>query len=191
MSFAAARILSLTAGLTLFVWAAMIGLPASAQEGVAGRLEDLAVTPPAPALNLVDLSGHLHETPAYRGKVIVVAFWATWCGPCRKEMPALQRLRARHDTDQVAVLAVNYGETEPKIERFLDKIGVANLTVLLDRNEEAARRWFVGNLPLAYAVGPDGIVRLGKKGEVDWDSPTIDAQLRDLARSETGKASDQ
>lgn len=150
---------------------------------IALSLERLAVTPKAPALDLVDLAGDRRQIEDYRGKAVVVAFWATWCGPCLREMPALQALRARLSDGNVEVLAVNYGETPDRINRFLKRSGVADLPILLDTDEEAARRWFVGNLPIAYAVDPGGTVRLGKKGEVDWNSPDIDAQLRALAAS--------
>lgn len=147
----------------------------------ARMLEDLAVTPPAPALGLADMAGKRHNISDFQGKVVVVAFWATWCPPCLREMPALQNMRARLKADNVEVLAVNYGETPDRINRFLKKSGIEDLPILLDSDEEASRRWFVGNLPLAYVVDRSGVVRLGKKGEVDWDSPDIDAQLRALA----------
>lgn len=150
---------------------------------IARSLENLALTPKAPALGLSDLAGNRTQIEDFRGKAVVVAFWATWCAPCLREMPALQALRARLVADNVEVLAVNYGETPDRINRFLKKSGVADLPILLDSDEEAAKRWFVGNLPIAYAVDPGGTVRLGKKGEVDWDSPEIDAQLRALAVS--------
>lgn len=150
---------------------------------IALSLEKLALTPKAPALDLADMAGRKRRIEDYRGKAVVVAFWATWCGPCLREMPALQALRARLADDNVEVLAVNYGETPERIKRFLKKSGVADLPILLDTDEEAAKRWFVGNLPIAYGVDPGGTVQLGKKGEVDWNSPDIDAQLRDLAAS--------
>lgn len=178
---------TLLAGATAVACLGAAGLPdrARAQSGpdIARSLENLAVTPRAPALDLVDLGGNKRRIDDYRGKAVVVAFWATWCGPCLREMPALQALRARLADDNVEVLAVNYGEKPDRINRFLKKSGVADLPILLDTDEEAARRWFVGNLPIAYAVDPGGTVRLGKKGEVDWHSGEIDTQLRTLARA--------
>ena len=149
----------------------------------AESLEELAVTPPAPALGLVDLAGKTHDITDFRGKTVIVTFWATWCPPCRREMPALQDFRARMKPDNVEVLAVNYGETLEVINRFLSKTRLANLPILLDSDQEAAKRWFVGNLPLAYVVDPKGIVKLGKKGEVDWNSRLIDKQVRALAKT--------
>jgi len=176
---------TLLAGTAVSIGALCFARIASAQSTaeIALSLENLAVTPKAPALDLADLAGQKRRIEDYRGKAVVVAFWATWCGPCLREIPALQALRARLAGDNVEVLAVNYGETPERITRFLRKSGVADLPILLDTDEEAAKRWFVGNLPIAYAVDPGGTVRLGKKGEVDWNSPDIDAQLRNLAES--------
>jgi len=176
---------SLLAGAAASIGALGVSRIANAQSApeIALSLEKLAVTPKAPALDLADMAGQKRRIEDYRGKAVVVAFWATWCGPCLREMPALQALRARLAGDNVEVLAVNYGETPERIKRFLRKSGVADLPILLDTDEEAAKRWFVGNLPIAYAVDPGGTVQLGKKGEVDWNSPDIDAQLRALAAS--------
>ena len=70
---------------------------------------------PAPAIELKDTSGRLHRLSDYKGKVVVVNFWATWCEPCREEMPSLQRLKERIDQDKrrtagLVILAVNYNE---------------------------------------------------------------------------------
>jgi thiol-disulfide isomerase/thioredoxin len=76
---------------------------------------------PAPGLELRDTRGRLHRLADYRGKVVLVNFWASWCEPCREEMPSMQaleqRLQARYAA-QFVVLAVNYGETEARIEEF-------------------------------------------------------------------------
>lgn len=160
----------------------LLAAPAAADSPeVATRLEALAVNPVAPALDLAGLDGTLYRIADFRGQAVVVAFWATWCGPCRREIPALDRLARRLQGRNVAVLAVDYGEPAERVERFLERHGVASLTVLFDRNRRAARRWLVGTLPVAYAVDPQGTVRLGVKGEVDWESPEVERQLLELA----------
>jgi len=178
-----------------FLWGSLLAsaVPASVVHGQEGQgkdgaddprakqLEELAITPQAPAIGLADLEGHVHEAEGFLGKVVVLAFWASWCAPCRREMPALQNLRARLRPDNIDVIAVNYGEKPQEISRFLRKVGVSELPVLLDADEEMAKRWYVGVLPIAYALDRKGVVRLGIKGEVDWDSTEIDAQLRALA----------
>ena len=91
---------------------------------------------PTPALSLKDLEGAAHSLQAHRGKVVVLNFWATWCEPCRDEMPSLNKLKHSFDGKPVVVLGVNVGEGEGRIKAFLDKVPVefpvAKVTALLD-----------------------------------------------------------
>jgi thiol-disulfide isomerase/thioredoxin len=132
----------------------------------------------APALALRDLAGREHRLADYRGKVVVVNFWATWCEPCVREMPSLERLQARMG-GRVAVLAVNYAEGEGRIGDFLAKHPAA-LTVLLDRDTAVAKAWMARVLPTTFIVDPSGRVRYSAIGEIDADAPAFDAALRRL-----------
>jgi thiol-disulfide isomerase/thioredoxin len=124
---------------------------------------------PAPPLVLRDLAGAAHDLAGYRGHVVVVNFWATWCEPCKDEMPSFRRLRARLAGRPVVVLAVNYGEAPARVEAFLRDVPVDG-PVLLDAGQEAARAWRVRLLPASFVVGPDGRPRHGVLGELDWGS---------------------
>ena len=75
----------------------------------------------APPLALQDLEGRPHRLEDYRGKVVLVNFWATWCEPCREEMPSMNKLRASLAGRPFAVLAVNLGESEARIRRFMEQ----------------------------------------------------------------------
>jgi thiol-disulfide isomerase/thioredoxin len=125
-----------------------------------------------PPLELADLKGVKHRLADYRGKVVLVNFWATWCVPCREEMPSIERLRASLDARRFAVLAVNLAEPESRIEKFLDAVPV-NFTVLLDRDTQTTRAWQAKLLPATYIVGPDGRIRYRHVGELDWSKPEI------------------
>jgi len=131
-----------------------------------------------PPLALIDLAGRRHTLADHRGKVVLVNFWATWCEPCRDEMPSLARLRASLG-GRLVVLAVNYGESKPRVADFLARLGV-DLPVLLDPNREAPRAWRVRVLPTSFVVGPDGRVRYTVVGEVDWTSPEALRAVRGL-----------
>jgi thiol-disulfide isomerase/thioredoxin len=120
-----------------------------------------------PALALNDVAGSPRTLADYRGKVVIVNFWATWCEPCLAEMPSMQKLQDRF-TGRVAVVAVNYGESAAKVGPFLQRLGVS-LTVLLDPNGETPRAWRVRLLPSSYVVAPDGQVRYRVLGEIDWN----------------------
>lgn len=149
-----------------FVMAFALALPASAQP-----LEP-AARDAAPPLELADLGGRVHRLADYRGQVVLVNFWATWCVPCREEMPSFERLRASLAGKRFAVLAVNLAEPETRIQRFLDSVPVG-FPVLLDRDARAAKAWQARLLPATYIVGPDGAVRYRQIGELDWSRPDV------------------
>jgi thiol-disulfide isomerase/thioredoxin len=122
-----------------------------------------------PPLSLRDLAGRIHTLADYRGKVVLVNFWATWCEPCREEMPSMQRLRERLAARPFAILAVNYGESETRAADFVTRSAL-DLTVLLDPGQAVARAWRVRILPASVLVGPDGRARYAVIGEIDWMS---------------------
>ena len=125
-----------------------------------------------PPLELSDLQGGKHRLADYRGHVVLVNFWATWCVPCREEMPSLERLRASLRGRRFTVLAVNLAEPESRIRKFLEAVPVG-FPVLLDRDTQAARAWQAKLLPATYIVGPDGAIRYRHVGELDWSKPEV------------------
>jgi peroxiredoxin len=122
---------------------------------------------PTPPFGLQTLDGRNVRLEDYRGKVLLVNFWATWCEPCREEMPSMNRLRAAFAGRPFEVLAVNFGEAEPRIKRFLEELPL-DFPVLLDRNSAVAKAWRVRVLPASFLIGPDGRIRYAVIGEFDW-----------------------
>jgi thiol-disulfide isomerase/thioredoxin len=116
-----------------------------------------------------DVEGNAIDLKDLQGRVLVVNFWATWCEPCRDEMPSLQRLREKLDPGAFDVLTVNYGESRDKVSQFLGKEKLA-LPVLLDPQKEAAKEWGVGGLPMTFLVDARGRVRYSVFGERDWNA---------------------
>src|SRR5688500_13036234 len=133
----------------------------------------------APALKLADLEGRRHDLAAYRGKVVLINFWATWCEPCRDEMPSIERLRASLEGRPFVVLAVNLAEPPSRIRGFLEKVPV-RFTVLLDADTKTAKAWQAKLLPATYIVGPDGAIRYQHLGELDWSKPAVRAAIMAL-----------
>jgi thiol-disulfide isomerase/thioredoxin len=125
-----------------------------------------------PALALGDLEGRLHRLEDYRGKVVLVNFWATWCEPCREEMPSMNRLRAALAGRPFEVLAVNLAESEPRIRRFVEQVPL-EFAVLMDRDSAAAKAWQARVLPMSFLVGPDGRIRYSVVGEIDWTQERV------------------
>ena len=159
----------------LLVLLLAVALPAAAQE-----LKPAPVTR-APALELSDLQGKPHKLADYRGKVVLVNFWATWCEPCREEMPSIERLRASLEGRPFAVLAVNLAEPESRIRKFLETMPL-RFAVLLDRDAKVARAWQAKILPATYLVGPDGVIRFQHRGELDWSKPEVRGQIAALMK---------
>ena len=136
---------------------------------------------PTPALELVDLQGKKHSLSDYRGKVVLINFWATWCEPCREEMPSIERLRASLEGRPFAVLAVNLAEPESRIQKFLDTMPL-RFPILLDRDTKTTRAWQAKVLPATYIVGADGAIRYRHVGELDWSKPEVRKQIVSLMK---------
>jgi thiol-disulfide isomerase/thioredoxin len=134
---------------------------------------------PTPALQLQDVEGAAHKLADYRGKVVLVNFWATWCVPCREEMPSLERLRAAMDGKPFVILAVNVGEGVRAARDFGQKLELG-FPLLLDRDTKVAKSWGARVLPASYLVGPDGAIRYSYFGELDWASEPIRKRIEAL-----------
>jgi thiol-disulfide isomerase/thioredoxin len=137
-----------------------------------------------PALELRDMEGRLHRLADYRGKVVLINFWATWCEPCREEMPSMQTLKQRMDRlakGAFVVLAVNHAENEARVAQFL-KQQPLDFPVLLDPFSEAWRAWKPGLLPASYLVGRDGRLRYRVLGELDWAGAEAEAMVARLLK---------
>jgi thiol-disulfide isomerase/thioredoxin len=120
-----------------------------------------------PALDAVDLSGRAWTLSALRGRAVLLNFWASWCEPCRAEMPTLQQLADFYGEDRLAVLALNFKEAPGTAARFAARTGL-KLPVLLDPAGEVARRWEVKVFPTTVLIGADGRPRWRVRGEMDW-----------------------
>ncbi len=130
----------------------------------------------APSLALKDLQGTSRALDQYRGKVVIVNFWATWCEPCIEEMPSLEKLMSRLPRDSATVLAVNLGEREVRIKSFVQKTGIT-FPVLLDRDGVAKKAWKVGGVPATFVLDAKGKVRYSHVGSLDFGDANIEAQI--------------
>lgn len=130
-----------------------------------------------PALTLNDADRRAHNLVDYRGKVVLVNFWATWCEPCRDEMPALQRAQTSLADKGLIVLTVNVGDSEEKVAAFFQHSGLS-LPVLFDKDWSVSKSlWKVRMLPSTYVVDRKGAIRYSILGEVNWDAPHHIASL--------------
>ena len=152
-----------------FLLAALVAAAATAADAQELKPWSGGATPP---LALSGLDGRVHRLEAYRGKVVLVNFWATWCEPCRDEMPSIGKLRASLAGRPFEVLAVNLAEPESRIRAFIEKVPM-DFPVLLDKDAAAAKAWGARILPANYVVGPDGRIRHFYRGELDWSREPI------------------
>jgi peroxiredoxin len=150
-----------------------IALPAAAQS-----LKEWKGGAP-PALELEDVDGKLHRLADYRGKVVLVNFWATWCEPCREEMPSMEALRASMQGRPFVVLAVNVGEGARVARGFGDKISL-RFPLLLDRDTKTTKAWGARVLPASFVVGPDGRIRYSCLGAIDWAAKPVKSAIERL-----------
>ena len=132
-----------------------------------------------PPLALRDVHGKEHRLADYRGKVLVINFWATWCEPCREEMPSMQRLQDKLAGKPFAILAVDYGEGVPRVKEFLQKVSV-RFPLLLDRDTSAAAAWKVKVLPTTLVLDARHQIRYSVVGDLEWDSPKVEGMIRKL-----------
>ncbi len=144
----------------------------------------------APALELQDIAGTAHRLSDYRGKVVLVNFWATWCEPCRAEMPGLERLRQSLRGRPFEVLAVNVGESPRTAREFSESLPV-HFTVLLDRDLRTTKGWGAKVLPATFVVGADGGVRYRRYGELDWSKDDVRASIEALMAEGAQRAAER
>jgi len=126
-----------------------------------------------PALELAALDGSTQRLEDFRGRVVLVNFWATWCAPCREEMPSIETLRRSLDARRFAVVAVNVGEGPRAAAGFAEKMGLGGFNVLLDRDTKTSRAWGARVLPATFIVDPDGKVRYSHYGAIDWSGAEV------------------
>jgi peroxiredoxin len=158
--------------------AALAFAGAAASAHAAAELKPWSGTQPA-AFELKDLTGRSHRLADYRGKVVLINFWATWCEPCRDEMPAIERLKEKFAGRPFVVLAVNVDEPEARIRKFLSSLPLS-FTVLLDHERKLARAWNVRLLPASYVIAPDGTIRFSALGEIDWSARDVAERIAGL-----------
>lgn len=118
---------------------------------------------------------------AFEGKHVLLNFWATWCAPCRKEMPHLSQVQAELGSDDFEVVTVATGLNQrPAMERFLAEIGVDNLPLHTDPNSALARDFGVVGLPVTLVLDPEGYEVARLIGDADWASDNAKAILQAL-----------
>ncbi len=131
----------------------------------------------APALVLQDLQGKKHDLKDYKGQVVLVQFWATYCGPCRKEMPSMNKMMKKMGDVPFKILAVDMGETEEEVKQFVSEVK-PEFTILMDEDGKSIGDWRVFAAPSNFIIDPEGNIRYTLFGGVEWDSEELIEKLK-------------
>lgn len=123
---------------------------------------------PAPAFEAVDLAGQARTLADYRGKVVLLNFWASWCPPCQREMPSMERLRLRMAGRPLEIVALDSAETRDEVSAYLSRMPLG-FPVLLDSDGSNTRHWKVFALPSSFLLDAEGRVRYILTGPTEWD----------------------
>ncbi len=133
---------------------------------------------------LPDLDGKPHRLSDYRGKVVLVNFWATWCPPCRREMPSMERLSQRLKDQPFVILGINQQEDPERVFVFTAQVDPSpNFPILFDTNSKVANAWGVLGLPASFIVDQQGRVVYRAMGGREFDHPEIEQTIRKLLPS--------
>ena len=132
-----------------------------------------------PKLELASILGNTINIKDYKGKVVLINFWASWCKPCVREIPSLVRLRSRMQSKPFEILTVNIGEDSKVIKEFVNKIKF-DLPILMDADGIAVKDWKVYAYPSNYVLDKQGIIRYAYRGALEWDSENIVKTFEDL-----------
>jgi len=124
----------------------------------------------APSFKLRNIKGNYESLESYRGKVVVLNFWATWCAPCRIEMPSFEKLYRRYRSEGVTVLAITLDKnSENKIKSFVDEYGLS-FPILLDEKGEVERLYPSMTIPFTYVIDRQGRIVARVDGAKNWES---------------------
>ncbi|XOV86615.1 MAG: peroxiredoxin family protein [Pseudomonadota bacterium] len=152
---------------------------------MAGPVLAVEIDEVAPDFILKSMTGENLRLEEYRGQVVLVNFWASWCGPCRQEMPVLDRIQDRYEAMGFTVLGVNVDTDETKARKVAERSGVS-FPLLLDRGQAVSKQYDVSSMPYTVLVDRDGAIRYIHHGYKPGDENHYIDRLRDLLRASKG-----
>ena len=175
------RLGSLLAGLLML--AGMTTVAAQERAGQALSYQFTSLEPPlaAPEFVLPDMDGEQHALRDYHGKVVLLNFWATWCPPCRREMPALEQLYQQLGEQGLVVLAINQWEDPDHVFAYTGELNVfPSFPILFDPDSSVSEEYGVKGLPTSFLLDQDGQVRYRAVGGRAFDHPEVARTIRAL-----------
>ena len=148
----------------------------------AAELKKVEADIATPALKLESLKGDILDLKDEAGKIVLVQFWATYCTPCRVEMPSMNNLIKKLEAEKVSfkIIAVNMGESKEEVQKFVDEVK-PEFTILMDTTGENTQAWNVFAAPSNFVIDTKGKIRYTLYGGVEWDSEEITKAIQELA----------
>jgi peroxiredoxin len=137
--------------------------------------------PLAPEFKMLDMDDVSHKLSEYKGKPVIVNFWATWCPPCRAELPSMNRAWKKVKDEGIEMLAINVGEDEDSIFIFTGEYPI-DFTVLLDESGAEIRHWPIKGLPTTFVLDPEGRIVYQAIGSREWDDDALLDKVRALKK---------
>lgn len=134
--------------------------------------------------SLFDLKGKAQSLSDYKGKVVLVNFWASWCPPCIYEMPELQKLKKHFADSPFEIIAINTGEKKYQVRKFV-KLIKFDLPVLLDSSSDTFNAWSVKTLPTSFLIDAKGQIRYQVRGVPDWEQEQTITLIKKLITDAT------
>jgi thiol-disulfide isomerase/thioredoxin len=137
----------------------------------------------APSLKLNSLEDNMVNIKDFKGKVVIVNFWATWCPPCRAELPSLSRMYEKYKSKNIVVLAVNIGEDAGTAFSYLNNLEPSpSFPVLLDTDTKTMRRWGVVGIPTTFIINKKGQIVYKAIGGRDFDDKNLVNKITELTK---------
>jgi len=130
-------------------------------------------------LDFNDRNNQRHTLSKHHGKILLLNFWASWCPPCVKELPSLNRLQKKFDSDEFTVLAINIGEDQKTVSNFLKPMNI-NFPVLFDPEGNAVKPWNLVAFPSSFLIDKKGKIRYGLFGGIEWDNDEVVSIIKKL-----------
>jgi thiol-disulfide isomerase/thioredoxin len=159
---------------------ALVGCVTTGGEASGGGSRQIGA--PAPAIRVKSMSGKALALDDYRGKVVLLDVWASWCGPCKQELPMLDDMAKRLRGDGIEVLAVSVDQERANVVKFLKARPRWSLTIAHDPKGEIADRLAPDKMPTSYVIDREGIVRYVNSGFEPSDAAVIERRLVETAR---------
>lgn len=156
----------------------------------AGQLDDLADAAGieaypaplrAPHFRLAGLNGEVSAKTDFKGRVVLLSFWATWCPPCKAEFPSIERLQSAFPAKDFLVVAISVGDSAEAVTRFLGSRKAA-FPILLDQDRKIANEYRAAGVPVAYLLDRQGRIVAGKSGVHEWDAPSVRTMVEHLIK---------